>query len=89
MNRSHSTTIALLVTEGIENNAHLPRVLVYFFLVICLSILVVAHEHLSNKDTYKLLREDPTQEINKQLIEYPNTCKEHGVFALEQLQRYA
>ena len=37
--------------------------------------LKLTPEHLSEKDTYKLLCEVPTQEINRQFIEYLNTCK--------------
>lgn len=39
----------------------------------------LVHQHLNDRETYKLLQHDPTEEIVTQFTEYLKTCKERGV----------
>lgn len=46
--------------------------------------LELAYEHLSDRQTYKLLQNNPTEEIISQFIEYLKTCKERGVITAQE-----
>ena len=46
--------------------------------------LALAYEHLNDRETYKLLNNNPTQEIVSQFIEYLKTCKERGVITTQE-----
>ena len=49
--------------------------------------LEMAYKHLSDRSTYKLLVDDPTQEIVKRFHQYLDTCVSKGVITTSQLNR--
>ena len=50
--------------------------------------LDLAYEHLNDKNTYKLLRSDPTGEIVTRFIKYLKTCRESGVITTQEYYKY-
>ena len=47
----------------------------------------LAHQHLSNSNTYQLLTEDPTQEVVVRFNQYILDCKMRGVISQQELER--
>ena len=51
--------------------------------------LELAFEHLSDRKTYQLIQNDPTEQIVTQFTEYLKTCKDRGVITTQEYYKLA